>query len=182
MHNSIPLSHHAGIYTTNSQDACRHIVNHANATIVVVEDVAQLRKFTAIRDSMPQVLAYVVYRPYRDAGVATAPPVATTTPMPPAVVGAPAAATATGTGLSATDASGATAVTVAAPTAASAANPFSATVEGAKASRIFTWAQFMSLGEAGGDAGAALQAELDARIAKQRPEGESNARVMEMPW
>jgi long-chain-fatty-acid--CoA ligase ACSBG len=51
----------AGIYSTNGPEACKYIVNHANATIVVCEGEKQLEKFLQHRADMPQVLAYVVW-------------------------------------------------------------------------------------------------------------------------
>ncbi|KAK3251540.1 hypothetical protein CYMTET_39129 [Cymbomonas tetramitiformis] len=51
----------AGIYTTNLPDACKYISAHSNAKVVVVEGVAQLKKFLTIRDSLPSLAALVVY-------------------------------------------------------------------------------------------------------------------------
>lgn len=51
----------AGIYTTNTPDACAYIVRHASATVVVCEGERQLAKFLSVSPPLTDVLAYVVY-------------------------------------------------------------------------------------------------------------------------
>lgn len=51
----------AGIYTTNTPDACAYIVRHASASIVVCEGERQLAKFLSVTPPLTEVLAYVVY-------------------------------------------------------------------------------------------------------------------------
>lgn len=52
----------AGIYTTNQSDACRYIVEHSEARVVVCEDETQLKKFVSIAPSLPLLKALVVYK------------------------------------------------------------------------------------------------------------------------
>lgn len=53
----------AGIYATNEPDACQYIVEHSESTVVVVENDAQLAKFTdsGILQQLPKVKALVQY-------------------------------------------------------------------------------------------------------------------------
>ena len=51
----------AGIYTTNEPPACKYIVDHCNARVVVVEGQKQLDKILAIRAELPKLAAIVVY-------------------------------------------------------------------------------------------------------------------------
>jgi acyl-CoA synthetase (AMP-forming)/AMP-acid ligase II len=53
----------AGIYATNEPDACQYIVEHSESTVVVVENDAQLKKFTdsGILAQLPKVKALVQY-------------------------------------------------------------------------------------------------------------------------
>lgn len=55
----------AGIYTTNSSEACYHVLEKAKANIVVVDDTAQLEKVMAVRQRLPQLKAIVqIQAPY----------------------------------------------------------------------------------------------------------------------
>ena len=51
----------AGIYTTNSPEACKHVANNSRANIIVVEDEKQLEKILAIKDDLPNLKAIVQY-------------------------------------------------------------------------------------------------------------------------
>ena len=51
----------AGIYTTNEPPACKYIVEHCSARVVVVEGQKQLDKILAIRAELPKLKAIVVY-------------------------------------------------------------------------------------------------------------------------
>lgn len=51
----------AGIYTTNESEACKYIVDHSNAGLVVVENQKQLDKFVSIAGDLKNVKAYIVY-------------------------------------------------------------------------------------------------------------------------
>ena len=51
----------AGIYTTNSPDACKHVANNSRANIIVVEDGKQLAKILSIKDDLPHLKAIVQY-------------------------------------------------------------------------------------------------------------------------
>lgn len=51
----------AGIYTTNSPDACLHCLQVSRANICVVEDDIQLQKILSIRDQLPKLKAIVQY-------------------------------------------------------------------------------------------------------------------------
>ncbi|KAK7071703.1 catalytic activity protein, partial [Halocaridina rubra] len=49
----------AGVYTTNSPEACRHLADNCRAQIVVVEDVECLNKFLAVKRFLPQIKAII---------------------------------------------------------------------------------------------------------------------------
>ena len=51
----------AGIYTTNEPDACKYILKHSNARIVVVDGQKQLDKILKIRGDLPKLVAIVVW-------------------------------------------------------------------------------------------------------------------------
>jgi long-chain-fatty-acid--CoA ligase ACSBG len=51
----------AGIYPTNSPDACKHIMLNCRANILVVEDAKQLEKFLPYRDELVHLKAIVQY-------------------------------------------------------------------------------------------------------------------------
>jgi len=51
----------AGIYTTNEPPACKYIVDHCKARVIVVEGQKQLDKILAIRAELPKLAAIVVY-------------------------------------------------------------------------------------------------------------------------
>uniref|UniRef100_T1IJB7 long-chain-fatty-acid--CoA ligase n=1 Tax=Strigamia maritima TaxID=126957 RepID=T1IJB7_STRMM len=51
----------AGIYTTNSADACYHVLNDCEANIAVVENELQLDKILKIRDKLPNLKAIVQF-------------------------------------------------------------------------------------------------------------------------
>ncbi|KJE92043.1 long-chain-fatty-acid-CoA ligase ACSBG2 [Capsaspora owczarzaki ATCC 30864] len=48
-----------GIYTTNGEEACQFVLNHAKASIVFVEDAEALKKILAIRAQLPALKAIV---------------------------------------------------------------------------------------------------------------------------
>ncbi|XP_066970339.1 long-chain-fatty-acid--CoA ligase ACSBG2-like [Macrobrachium rosenbergii] len=49
----------AGVYTTNSPEACRHIAENCKAQIILVEDTTCLNKFLAVRRFLPEIKAIV---------------------------------------------------------------------------------------------------------------------------
>ncbi|XP_018018310.1 long-chain-fatty-acid--CoA ligase ACSBG2 isoform X2 [Hyalella azteca] len=52
----------AGIYTTNSPEACQHCALNCEAQIFVVEDKKQLEKVLKIRDNLPALKAIIQYK------------------------------------------------------------------------------------------------------------------------
>lgn len=115
----------AGIYTTNTPDACAYIVRHASASIVVCEGERQLAKFLSVTPPLSEVLAYVVYE--LDAAPSTG-----SSPRRKA-------------GGSRSDGSGSGAD-------AEARRPLlKSSLEEARLSHIYSWEQFMALGELLGD-------------------------------
>jgi long-chain-fatty-acid--CoA ligase ACSBG len=51
----------AGIYTTNTPEACAYVANDSRANIFIVEDEKQLAKILEIRDQLPNLKAIVQY-------------------------------------------------------------------------------------------------------------------------
>lgn len=49
----------AGIYTTNSPTQCKYIAAHSEARVAFTENDAQTKKFLAIRDELPRLVAIV---------------------------------------------------------------------------------------------------------------------------
>lgn len=49
----------AGIYTTSLPEACFYIADHSEATVVFVENEIHAKKFLALEDKLPNVLAYI---------------------------------------------------------------------------------------------------------------------------
>ncbi|MBL0170946.1 MAG: AMP-binding protein [Gemmatimonadaceae bacterium] len=49
-----------GIYATNSAEQCQYIIDHAECTIAVVEDAAQLAKVLSVRRTLPRLKAIVL--------------------------------------------------------------------------------------------------------------------------
>nr|CAD7405230.1 unnamed protein product [Timema cristinae] len=52
----------AGIYTTNSPEACYYCAENSQANIIVVEDHTQLDKILQIRERLPELKAIIQYR------------------------------------------------------------------------------------------------------------------------
>jgi len=52
----------AGIYTTNEPEACKYIIEHSSARVVVVDGQKQLDKILEIRSQLPKLKAIVMYR------------------------------------------------------------------------------------------------------------------------
>nr|CAD7573333.1 unnamed protein product [Timema californicum] len=52
----------AGIYTTNSPEACHYCAENSKANIIVVEDQTQLDKILQIRERLPELKAIIQYR------------------------------------------------------------------------------------------------------------------------
>ncbi len=52
----------AGIYATNSPSACRYIINHSEAAVVLVENEHQWAKIDEIRDDIPSVRKVVLMK------------------------------------------------------------------------------------------------------------------------
>lgn len=59
----------AGIYTTNSADACYYVLHHSEATICVCQGGKSATKIASIRDQLPKLKAIIVYWP--DEGLPT---------------------------------------------------------------------------------------------------------------
>lgn len=51
----------AGIYTTNSPEACQYVAESCEANIIVVENDMQLQKILKVRDSLPHLKAIIQY-------------------------------------------------------------------------------------------------------------------------
>ncbi|XP_067291957.1 long-chain-fatty-acid--CoA ligase ACSBG1 isoform X2 [Pseudorasbora parva] len=51
----------AGIYTTNSPEACLYVANDSRANVIVVENQKQLDKILQVRDKLPHLKAIVQY-------------------------------------------------------------------------------------------------------------------------
>ena len=51
----------AGIYATNSPDACQFVAENSRANVVVVENDAQLSKILQVRQRLPLLKAIVQY-------------------------------------------------------------------------------------------------------------------------
>lgn len=51
----------AGIYTTNSAEACLHCAERSRANIIVVEDAKQLEKIMQIKSKLPALKAIIQY-------------------------------------------------------------------------------------------------------------------------
>uniref|UniRef100_A0A8C1Y7U3 Long-chain-fatty-acid--CoA ligase ACSBG1 n=1 Tax=Cyprinus carpio TaxID=7962 RepID=A0A8C1Y7U3_CYPCA len=51
----------AGIYTTNSPDACLYVANDSRANVIVVENQKQLDKILEVKDKLPHLKAIVQY-------------------------------------------------------------------------------------------------------------------------
>uniref|UniRef100_A0A8C6UI25 long-chain-fatty-acid--CoA ligase n=1 Tax=Neogobius melanostomus TaxID=47308 RepID=A0A8C6UI25_9GOBI len=52
----------AGIYTTNSPEACQYVAANCEANVVVVEDKKQLDKILQVKDQLPHLKAIVQYK------------------------------------------------------------------------------------------------------------------------
>ena len=53
----------AGIYTTNSPEACQYVLNHSEAKICVCQGGKNAAKIASIRESLPHLKAIIVYWP-----------------------------------------------------------------------------------------------------------------------
>ena len=51
----------AGIYTTNSPEACHYVAENCEANVIVVENDQQLQKILKVRDQLPHLKAIVQY-------------------------------------------------------------------------------------------------------------------------
>ena len=56
----------AGIYTTNSAEACAYVLKHSEAKVCVCQSGKSAMKIASICDSLPQLRAIVVYWPDED--------------------------------------------------------------------------------------------------------------------
>lgn len=56
----------AGIYGSNGPEACRYISAHSRAPVVVVDSVAQLDKYVAVADQLPDLRFLVIWGPVDD--------------------------------------------------------------------------------------------------------------------
>lgn len=51
----------AGIYTTNSPEACQYCAESSRANIIVVDDAKQLEKILQIKNNLPNLKAIIQY-------------------------------------------------------------------------------------------------------------------------
>lgn len=51
----------AGIYTTNSPEACEYCAKNSRANIIVVEDSKQLEKILQVKKNLPNLKAIIQY-------------------------------------------------------------------------------------------------------------------------
>ena len=51
-----------GIYTTNSPEACRYVLENAKCQIVVVENDVQLQKILQVKDQLPEIRSIIQYK------------------------------------------------------------------------------------------------------------------------
>ena len=51
----------AGIYTTNSAEACEYVVSNCKANIVVVENDVQMQKILKVKANLPHLKAIIQY-------------------------------------------------------------------------------------------------------------------------
>ena len=56
----------AGIYTTNSPEACQYVLEHSEAKVCVCQSGKSAMKIASIRDNLPNLKAIVVYWPEED--------------------------------------------------------------------------------------------------------------------
>lgn len=56
----------AGIYTTNSPEACEYVLRHSEAKVCVCQSGKSALKICQIRDHLPLLKAIVVYWPEED--------------------------------------------------------------------------------------------------------------------
>jgi long-chain-fatty-acid--CoA ligase ACSBG len=61
----------AGIYATNSPEACKYISEHSRAQVIVVDGSKQLIKYTKISAELPSLKAIVVYGQPVDEAIAS---------------------------------------------------------------------------------------------------------------
>ena len=47
-----------GIFSTNSPEMCKYMINHSNANIIVVEDDSQLQKILKVKSELPGKILY----------------------------------------------------------------------------------------------------------------------------
>lgn len=52
----------AGIYTTNTPEACHYCAENSRANIIVVEDEKQLEKILKVKSRLPHLKAIVQYK------------------------------------------------------------------------------------------------------------------------
>ena len=55
-----------GMYQTNTEEACHYIAQDSRANIIVVSDLVQLSKILAIRNTLPDLRAIVLYDEYEN--------------------------------------------------------------------------------------------------------------------
>ena len=51
----------AGIYTTNTAEACEYVAGNCKANILVVENDAQMQKILKVRSNLPHLKAIIQY-------------------------------------------------------------------------------------------------------------------------
>jgi long-chain-fatty-acid--CoA ligase ACSBG len=55
-----------GVYTTNNAEACEYIVEHSEASLILVQNEAQLKKYLTFLPKYPKIKALVVYWPGKE--------------------------------------------------------------------------------------------------------------------
>lgn len=51
----------AGIYTTNSPEACQYVIEHSEAKVCVCQSGKSAMKILSIRENLPNLKAIVIY-------------------------------------------------------------------------------------------------------------------------
>lgn len=52
----------AGVYTTNTPDACQYVAEHSGAELIVAEDEKQMEKYLSVLDQLPLLKIIIVYK------------------------------------------------------------------------------------------------------------------------
>lgn len=55
-----------GVYTTNGVEACQYIASHSEASLILVQNTNQLKKYLKVKETCPKIKAIVVYWPDKE--------------------------------------------------------------------------------------------------------------------